>query len=283
VIVLKAAVELASKWINLCVFDESSSTESLWKPISVQLSSGTENDLFLGDKWFSHTESDISSDEIEDIPMAIDFTDRSNQADDSGASDWNPESDTGDSMKSVDVFAVVPSSDQNSQLLLSGFVRLLLVQASQIPSANLSDEALPYRIAALQGLQLLMTSLAPCPDSEHVKQILFNRFKGDLFAAVSRNHIDSPPVITAGFLGVLGSMMWQGVGHNHSSVLDEMMTSVSPLALNHAWTVREASSLCLASLSSCCTASWLRQHRVVSALIKHAQETFRERKFWRVR
>jgi hypothetical protein len=270
-------------------FDKPNSTNCSWKPISINLSEETENDLFLGDGWFSHTDSDIFLDSMGDIPVAMDVTERSNDlstgsvgADDGNDSDSHPEYNTRDNTEHCESFPL-DSSKENSPLLFSGFARLLLVQATQTSSTSVSEEALPYKVAALQGLQTLMASLPSCPVSNHAKHVLFNRFKGELFSAVSGRHVDTPPVITAGLLGVLGSLVWQGMGHNHASVLDEMMTILSPMVLNHAWTVREASSLCFASLSSSCTSSWLRQQKVVSALIHHAQESFRDPKFWRVR
>jgi hypothetical protein len=181
-------------------------------------------------------------------------------------------------------------------LSFGGLFRLLFMQATQ-KSQTISDEYLPYMVAALQGLQSLMSSLPP--GSDKIKSFIYDSFSANLVTIISGNGGETtaeietlPPVVVAGALDVLASTFWLGIGQKEeisqistsAPTADDILNLLQSSGGSHAWTVREASASCMASLASVCMPEWLlRQHRVASTMVKGAEVAFRDRKYWRVR
>lgn len=311
--VLKSAVLIASKWASAST-DDSLSGEDVfgwektdepcpWQPVLVEPENF--NDLFVGDSWFRQTHETAECDPEDKLVLPL--SDEAMDIDTSEAKGkLDIEEDDGDE-------GDIHESDVEEQIRLearvvsfAGLARFLADQAmpSHV-SRNVadSDEFLPYRVAAFKGLHDLIASLV---DSSHkgdaMKRELYTRVSPKLVslcdfdsrlvseAATSKTKTEEAPVIVARAIDCLTVSFWHGIGWD-GDIIKTGTSSVLELARflvlfgkkQPAWTVREASWLCLASLASTCHQNALREHTLVSIFIEGAVDSFKDRKFWRVR
>lgn len=316
--VIVSAVSIAAKWAWASTEDEldkevlfgwgKRDERCPWQVIVVSPGEYSD-DLFVDDNWLRQ----INSDDKEEFEgqlryeasrdMEIDAAKASSQLDIDGDCDELLENEDAGPESNVEERMTAGTSP----VTFAGLARFLLEEAMPMAvSKNIkdSDEFLPYRVAALTGLKDLMLSL----DSSSAQAILQ---KKELYTSMSPrlasicdldNRFSSteekvtseskePPVIVARAIDCLGALFWNGIGLDTnspplgtSSVLElARFLLAAGGSKQPAWTVREASWLCAASLASTCHPITLRNHHVVSAFIDGAAESQKDRKFWRVR
>jgi proteasome component ECM29 len=291
-LILQTAIELASKWVDFAAEgrvgtnemmhaqEETDSIEMSSKPIAVTATS--ESDLFSGDEWFILDLGDGTQSMEDEVPVPLETG--TITSDSPLASAFEQDEMALESEDPPDEIRVTTHASilQASPLTFCGLAKLILRQAALQASsdARLSDEALPYRVAALQGLQNLMIALPFSPANDNLRSVVYNRSKDDLVSTIKND--DSPPVVVAAALGALSSMVWCGFGTDEPDALDEL-ASLASLRKSQAWSVREASSICVVALVLNSHSPWLRQHKTMALLIQSASDALRDQKYWRVR
>ena len=313
--VTSSAVSIAAKWASATI-DESLGGKFLlgwektgetcpWQPILVAPGKFT-NDLFVGDNWFGQKhekeeEKDPLEDQAGDEPMDVDSSEVKGKLDIEEDCDKLTENEDDNHDSDAEERVGV----ETRVVTFAGLVRFLSEQAmpSHV-SRNLkdSDEFLPYRVSAFKGLRDLMASLIDSSQKgiEQKKEI-FTRISlrlvslcdidGRFISEDASTKTKEPPVLAARAIDCLAASFWLGIGWD-GGIIKSGTSSVLELARflvaaggskQPAWTVREASCLCMASLASTCHQNALRDHKVVSTFVECAVESFKDRKFWRVR
>ena len=312
--VISSAVSIAAKWASASIDEslgdkvflgwEKTGETCPWQPILVAPGKFS-NDLFVNDNWFGQMhekeEKDLMVDRAGDEPMDIDSSEVDGKLDIEEDCDKLTENEddnhNSDAEERIGVEIRI--------VTFAGLARFLSEQAMPFRvSRNLtdSDEFLPYRVSAFKGLRDLMTSLIDSPQKgiEQKKEIYARislklvslcDFDGRFIFEDALTKTKEPPVLAARAIDCLAASFWQGIGWD-GEIIKSGTSSVLELARflvaaggpkQSAWTVREASCLCLASLASTCHQNALRDHKVVSTSVECAVESFKDRKFWRVR
>ena len=219
--------------------------------------------------------------------------------------------DEGDNIFTSDTEAEQKSSSNYNagSLSFAGLCKVLLEHAfpsssSQITAA-LADDVLPYRASCLACLSDLLRALSDIPTMTEsllkyqvalyrmVAPVLLPVVGKEMFAEAGDNEKDSatePPLIIARSIDCLASAFWKGIGNDGSGIHpEEEAVSLSGIlrsvggSKQPAWTVRESSALCAASLASRCSVSCLRNHRLIDNFLESSKHALRDRKFWKVR
>jgi len=313
--VVRACVKIASKWAAIRATDadaygwEKLTTPCPWAPLVVDPDHSLD-DLFRNDQWFkAHTSTSEALLDTTDEEKAVE--DSSKEQEDSGEEaklnlddcdtllgDESPapvvEDDTiGDDTKDQD----------SSYLMFSGLCRALLDQG--IPRVSRShvssEEVLPYRAAALQGLSDLLASINVEDEvGSSQLQSLYSTIAPTLIRVVdTEKHFNlaeeskkDPPLIVAKSVNCLAAAMWKGFGKadednkvNEFEKIPELvkMFSLTGGDKQPAWTVRESSLLANAILVGKCNLQPLRKHETVSILLSCTAFALKDRKFWKVR
>mmetsp|Transcript_13480 Transcript_13480/g.27911 ORF Transcript_13480/g.27911 Transcript_13480/m.27911 type:complete len:954 (-) Transcript_13480:1673-4534(-) len=303
--VMKAAVGIASQWINAEASDSKDESilygwdDSLagnlcpWKPVSI--SSAHSDDLFVGDSWFRSASKSNEMESAEEgadddatatpEPMVIEVQDEPKiDFEDCDNALAEATEDNGESGQDSNGTETV-----QAPLSFSGFCRFVLSQALK-KSQTISDEYLPYKVASFKGLGKILKSTPS--SSAGVRPQMYAILSADLLSVAVQNSDSKevePPVALAGALDCLAACFWDGIGSTEDSSSPEINagelvgTLVSCGTKQPAWTVREASALCLAELASRLSSDKLRQHKVISDMMTCAANAQQDRKFWRVR
>jgi len=300
--VMKAATSIASKWVGaeaspdknedlLYGWDDDSQSACPWKPIL--LSPSWNEDLFLSDSWFAASSgTDMAIDDTTNVaspqhePATIETEVEDGEGInfdkcDVGLADTAP-ADTAQGDWDN-------SSSLQAPLTFVGFCKFALGQAVQ-KSQTVSDAYLPYKVAAFKGLASLLKSTPP---QSFARPQIFTFLSSDLLRiAVDKPEYGdpAPPVAVAGSLDCLAACFWEGMGSESGLGSDipihgiDLVDRLLSCGIKQpAWTVREASSLCLAELATKLSSANLRHHRVVSDMMTCATNAQKDRKFWRVR
>lgn len=319
--VVKAATKIASQWIVVCSENDwaalgwnETDKACPWMPISESLESfGI--DLFVGDAWFEQRHSEMDLDDGDGEYPGASEGDSELDATMEEGKDSNENAnvkidfDEGDNILTSDTETEqkLNLDDNAGCLSFAGLCKALLEQAfpsssSQITAA-LADDVLPYRASCLACLSDLLRILSNIPTMTEsllkyqvdlyrmVAPALLPVVGKEMFAeANEKSSATEPPLIIAKSLDCLASAFWKGIGSdvigNHpeeetvslSGILRSVGGSKQP-----AWTVRESSVLCAASLASRCSVSCLRKHRLIDNFLESSKHALRDRKFWKVR
>lgn len=304
--VVVAAVSVAAKWTSAIVDPESNVRAVLgwteeekqcpWQPILVAPGQFN-NDLFVGDGWFSQTVDEQEGTETtggttpgvamevdSEAESKLDFDECDKLTDNLGGVDFGKSEE--------------PSKEAEASMpTLESFVLFLMDQAmptSVSKHISESEEFLPYRVAAFKGLRDLMASLAGSSTAVvSQKKEVYSKLAPRLFSLcnVEDKRSDVPPVVVARAIDCLAACFWQGM-KSKDDIQDSDTLGMLELAQllratggekQPAWTVREATRMCLGELASNCHPSLLRDHKFVSALVECAAEAQKDRKFWKVR
>lgn len=309
--VVKAAVKIAAGWVWACQSEDTiaygweGSGRCPWAPL--YLSRDSLEDLFREDNWFATAHSQENGKEPEFLDVV--------------AAD-NPESENGDTEaeEKIDfeegdkVLGTVDDSDKGAQdmdvaddetsssgsLSLLGLCRALLAQGlmTDVNATSSSDEVLPYRAAALEGLADLLKSLRGGSESSPSLKMMYDFMAPALVGVIdtegelgmNNETATQPPLIVARSIDCIAAALWNGIGDDGAnaapigSVLKlsgMLQTAAGPKQA--AWTVRESAVKCTANLASSCHFSALRKHALPATLIETATHALKDRKFWRVR
>lgn len=304
--VMKAAAAIASKWLkaetdldksetNLYGWDQVSGV-CPWKPVVA--ASDFTGDLFLGDGWFPANErSAKDSDSARDSDSPPVTLGMRNNCEENGETINFGDCDTlladqpegkGFSVFSEDAITDGKSPlDGKLPLTLHGLSTFVLRQAMQTSEA-ISDEYIPYKIASFKGLRTILQNIS----SPFLRCKLYPILSPELLLLVrhapdAKNESGRLPVAVAGALDCLSACFWEGIGSNKEVVSIDVAKLVSTLLAcgtkEAAWSVREASTLCLAELANRLDSENLRQHKVISDMISSTRNACKDRKFWRVR
>ena len=314
--VVASAVSIASKWACAGIGEsldekillgwENNGEPCPWQPILVAPGKFSD-DLFVDDKWFSQMHEEREDDPNDQVvpkageDMEIDSPEAEGPLDIEEDCDKLTENEDDNHDSDVEG-KIVPEA---SVVTFAGLARFLMEQAmpSQV-SRNLaeSEEFLPYRVSAFKGLRDLMASLNnSSPRGIEQKQEIYTTLSPRLVSLCDfdnrfgskgeKTKSKEPPVLAARAIDCLAASFWNGIGLDRdipttgtTNVLELARFLVSAGGSKQpAWTVRESSWLCVASLASNCHPSALRDHKVVSTFVECAAESQKDRKFWRVR
>jgi proteasome component ECM29 len=295
--VMTAATKVASKWASATDTEESqnqllgwgkSLSECPWLPISISSTSSNIDDLFLGDKWFAARKIGEEDYLAEDEDSAngkeayLDFPER-----------IDLEVDDDD-----DVIAPIENksfSMENSSSILSfaGLCRLLCDHAVSrgFSLHSHSDDRLPYRSTAFFCLNELLSGLHPGFSAE--RKSIYKAISPSLISLLDTQDLESdqvirnPPVLVAGAITCLGACFWDNIGAERVDNAEprELTLKIKDACgkLQPAWTVREAALLSLGALIAKCDAASLCHHSMLAHVVEAANQSFLDRKFWRVR
>jgi len=285
--VLKATVTLASKWLSW----DGQVLACPWKPLLVSPGQFG-SDLFTGDRWFLSTvvESETSGEAGEDSvadKMEVD------KEDDSPINfeECETEVEEDEQIDSADD----PAEDDSTQdLTFTGLCRLFIEHAlSTRQSMTMSEEFLPYRAAAFHGFRDLLSALPPGVESVMQRMEIYGETSGKLLGVFSSmdstNDKKEPPVLVAGAINSLAACFWDGIGSIDTSIDNanvlELAATMKSLggSKQPAWTIREASCLCVAELATKCNTDALRRPNLISTMVDCASFALKDRKFWKVR
>lgn len=316
-LVLQASIDLVSKWIGAEVSNDANATILYgweggsicpWKPVSLQFST---SDLFVGDGWFTQHQA-LETDDDDSIPSGDAIQDVTSSPTvnveelDNSCIDFSNIDDTEALEIQVSDAEALDDEPSHAPLSFFGFFRLMLDQSCQNSQA-LSDEYLPYKAGALQGLRSILNSLPL--ESDKAKVFVFLNYASRLLTifvpdpkgVVPSQRNEPPPVAVARALEALSSMIWEGIGTSDDLTksvptyangspapanvpsVDDLLTLFQTMVGHHAWTVREASGSGASALALRSDSRWLRQHRVISTLVQCAETALKDRKFWKVR
>jgi len=313
--VVNACVNIASKWAAIRATDaeaygwENPTMTCPWAPLVVDPDDNLD-DLFSNDQWFKdqHTASEGTTYILDASKDALDP--RKDEEESGGESKLNLEDcDTllGDESPSPvieeDTNGDSSKEQESNYLTYSGLCRALLHQGIPITSRShvSSEEALPYRAAALQGLSDLLASFnAEDEVGSHQLKTLYTIIAPTLIRVVdTEKHFQleeeskkEAPLIVAKSVNCLAAAMWKGFGTrgkgNDANKIEAVPDLVKMLSLTGgdkqpAWTVRESSLLASASLVGKCDLQPLRKHETVSTLLSCTAFALKDRKFWKVR
>ncbi|CAB9497586.1 associated protein ECM29 homolog [Seminavis robusta] len=316
--VINSVVSIAGKW-NSAILDKDSTEESLFgwtgpgqcpfQPISVTLS-GFGEDLFVGDGWFRlkntvevTVENNVEQETTDAMEVDADCSAEGQKLDFEDADKLLDSEDEGRNGN-----AEAATLKESRVPTFAGICLFLLDQAMPGEVSKTiadSEEFLPYRVAAFKGLRDMLASLVEsetCSRGTELKKELYRSLSPNLISMCSIPHgkdsnadcskkADEPPVLVARAIDCLGVCFWQSMG-TQAEVQECPSANVLKLTTmllaaggekQAAWTVREASRLCLSSLASKCHAQALRDHRVPSAIVESADQGRKDRKFWKVR
>lgn len=309
--VISATVSIASKWTAAVVEDDANGAILFgwtgkdgacpWQPIAV-VPGRFADDLFAGDNWFKeNSEVDIQKEEG--------WTPETEMMDHEGEGKLDFEGC--DELSAND--EATGSEDEGARVngqinipVFLGLCRFFLSQAlpSDVSKNHLdSEEFLPYRAAAFKAYRDMMaslseTSMTSIEQKKEVYVVVSRRLislfdsEGRLSSGnQSRSSEAAAPLLVARAIDCLAASFWDGFGSEADA---ETIPATNALELartlllaggarQSAWTVREASCQCVASLCYHAHSSVIRSHTFVSAMIECASQAQKDRKFWRVR
>lgn len=277
---LSATSRLTSNWIT---FKETSNVS----PIA--FNAGT-TDLFLGDSWFSNDHAPESS---------------TNKQDESKVVTCMETSDDSENEKDIDfsnMDEILDDDDHYSEALnpegeilarpvsIYGLCVLLLNEGLPRLSSGLASEFLIYRTSALDNLSKVLAVM----NSERSPELalLHQAITPHLFEVMKCANEESaiPPVLVSKCFTCFGFTLFDNIGNNHSDPNELNLLSMSKvLRLNcdllhqSAWTIREASALCSASLVRNASIQVLSNIEISEELMATSSLTLKDKKFWRVR
>ena len=287
--VIEAVVRLTSKWSQveastnkdpkqLYGWNESK-VECPWIPVI--LSTDRSDDLFLGDSWFaSHDETiDVAVDEADTPPevLAVEEAEEQLNMEDCDKV-LSEEEEAGNNKQEVDEYPF-----RHYPVVYGGLCRLL-VQHGLSTTQSYSDYSLPYRAAALKGLRDILASLPK--EADKIRESVYVHSSAALIAVLENR--GEKPLIVASIFSALGELFWSGFGFEQTGASAQSLSHVINLikASNKdtpVWTVREASTLCMAKLVTACDGERLRQPSTVSLVVTWSNECLKDSKFWKVR
>jgi proteasome component ECM29 len=281
-VVLSAAVKLVSLYAAVETNNDDSLTQlqlvyacespSLQKPVAV--GRVDLDDLYAGDKWFQNRDefdAPIENDNLQ-VTLHLDSGEKG-KIDFSDCDESSPE----------DADEVVAATDIETQLKTVSFIgvcRLVFEQALH-KSQSYSDYSLSHRTAAYRGLRDLLQSL---PDNlSETRATIYKLISADLFAVIDGK--DEKPVLVAGALECLAACItnFRVNDTEDGKTFLQLASLFNTAGLHAAWTVREASTHCMARLAASCPQTSLRSPSLVSAIITGSSQALKDRKFWRVR
>jgi hypothetical protein len=301
--VAKATVDIAAKWATLEPVPAfpgwDKRTVCPWLPIDLSVTEGSA-DLFVGDRFFdgvdvveaetdesAHQEGRETEAEIDEADAPIDFSE---------GDKFLSEQDT-DCEDSE-----MREGEKVSVVSFMGISRFLLEQAlpptRKMLETNSQDEALPYRAAALQGLEDLMKTLQSSrrEGSFILLKALYSNSISRLLAVIDSESIvietvefvkDEAPLIVARALSCLAASIFEGIGSSElaeqNALLLARILQNAGGAKQGAWTVREAAASCASNLARLCNSQSLRRHELPAVFLECAKNALKDRKFWRVR
>ena len=319
--VVQACVSIAVKWTSAVVdtkldeaalfgWDRNDGKVCPWQPVLVSTNSQNTDDLFVGDKWFAGSNSADSVEE-EETPKVTREVEEVEAAKDEAAKidfeECDKLTDNEEDDRMSDVTQNELTDQTNSIITFTGMCRFFLSQAlsSEVPKHHSDmEEFLPYRAAAFKGFRDLMASLKESEESAKQKQEVYRIVSPQLISLFDYESIFSsskyigkkvakemPPVLVARAIECLAASFWKDFGSKEeaeyiptANVLDLATLMLAAGGEKQpAWTVREASWLCMSSICANCHASALRSHKLVSITVSCASLAQRDRKFWRVR
>lgn len=315
--VVKAATRIAGRWVVVCSKNDSTalgwndtSKVCPWMPLSDSQDS-LGKDLFVGDEWFENRQSvmDVSDENNERLELETEASVpdvEMNETEDEEKIDFEKADDllTSD----TETEEVSSSEEVVDSVTFAGLCKALLEQAfprnASHVSASLAEDVLPYRASSLAGLSELLQALSDIPNTTDLLldyQIAVYRMVAPTLIPVigkemyqdagdSEEKKSEPPLIVARAVDCLASAFWKGLGknaeeeHPEEDVLSlaEILRTVGG-SKQPAWTVRQSSALCAASLTFNISVHSLRNPRLVDSLLDSSKYALSDRKFWRVR
>lgn len=303
--VVVAAGSVAAKWALALVNEKSdvravlgwAGDENLchWQPILVAPGQFTK-DLFVGDGWFSQKADEqvgMEAAEGKALGTAMEVDSETEGKLDFDECDKLTDNEDGAGFEKSEELIIESEARMPT---FAGFVLFLMDQAMPMSvSKHISDseEFLPYRVAAFKGSRVLMASLAGSSTAvvSQKKEVYSGLAPRLLSLCDVDKKSDVPPVVVASAIDCLAACFWQGMNSENGiegSATLEMLELAKLLRATGgekqpAWTIREATRLCLGELASNCHPNVLRDHKFVSALVECAADAQKDRKFWKVR
>ena len=159
---------------------------------------------------------------------------------------------------------------------------------------SISEEFLPYRAASFIGFRDLLNCLPDEGESVMQRMEIYGETSAKLFEIFRSPGLEvsekkEPPVLVAGAINCLAACFWDGIGSKDANIDNanalELSTTLKEVggSKQPAWTVREASAICMAELAAKCHRDVLRQPSLVSTMVTCATGWLKDRKFWKVR
>jgi len=296
--VVRAIVKIASQWSIVGVPSTDQriygwEVEGLctWIPVIQSPTDGVE-DLFLGDNWFSVAKT--SPDFVEEMEIEATGGDDENHIETSvelSAVDDEMEMEESE-------IPTTETTESSSTLEFSGLCKALLLQAipdskATSTSAILSEELLPYRAAALQGIADLLKSLIqesdPVESEKEIKKI-FTIVARPALSIIDSEKImaietksNQPPLVIARAIDAFAASMWPGIDLEDKAAEILSVFKTAGGTKQAAWTVRESAALASSLLALRCSESVLRNHKCLSTFLSCTEQALKDRKFWKVR
>ena len=295
--VLNAVVKLASKWTTALTAQDVDERSLLgwsdterpcpWRPLTITPGE-FRDDLFAGDRWFL-TGEELEVEENAGTPLPEMDEDDSDEGkiafEDADAEDSAIQA--AEDEEPIGVGSVIVDERTASVPTFTGLSRFLCDQAMLLANKDsqlLSDDLLPYRVAAFRCFRDLQNSLRECT-KQRIE--IFDIVSPSLLQMFGRESLEididkrPKPVLVAAAIDCMRACFWNGFNVDPKGlilILKEAGGKTQP-----AWTVREASALCCAQLALKSHDDCIRQHAVVSHLVEMAKSALTDRKFWRVR
>lgn len=286
---VKTVATIASKWcgpefettkmahvlgFNGCIED------CPWTPINLN---GSELDLFSGDQWFSlHQVDAIGNEENVDEPLPQESNSSETEAEDEvidfGPADFE---DADEIMKSS-----THKDEEFKNISLFGLCRLLMEQG--LPQngsrARFAPEYLSYRAASIESVSIILDGIKTLPEK------MYDLILPSILSIVNKELITDesiPPLIISKCVGVLSSVIWEDIGNTeHGASQVQLLCAIflhHSSYNQHAWTVREQSSLAFAKLIQRGHFSVIKRLEIIQKALDATKQCQQDRKFWRVR
>ncbi len=278
---LSATSRLTSNWITV---KETSNVS----PVAF---GADRTDLLVGDSWFSNDHACGSSPNDQDESKLVTCMGTSDDSDKEKGIDFSDMDEIldGDDYNHSEPF--IPEGEALARpVSIYGLCMLLLDEGLPQTSSGLASEFLIYRTSALDNLSkiLAVMNTERFPVLALLHQAIAPRLFEVMKCANDENAI--PPVLVSKCFSCFGFTLFHNIGNNPSDSNEVNVLSLSKvLRLNcdlfhqSAWTIREASALCSASLVRNASVRVLSNIEVSEELMTTSSLTLKDKKFWRVR